>query len=276
MSVTFTKLFSSITESTIWREDDKTRILWITMLAMADRKGRVWASVPGLADRARISLPDCVAALNRFMSPDEWSRTKDNDGIRIAEIDGGWVLLNYDKYRAIRDQETIKETNRNSMRKARAKKVDKCVHSVPQCIQAEAEAEAEADNVEVKQPPHTARGAEVVEEIRLSWNKLASECDLTPCRTISTGRRTHLNKRLKEADWLDSWQQAMEHLKGIKWIRGSATNGWKANFDWFIRPDTVAKILEGAHDDRETGKPKTFDEKRDLYQAPEGYDGPFA
>jgi hypothetical protein len=49
MSVTFTKLFSSITESTVWDEPDRVRLVWITMLAMADKHGRVWASVPGLA-----------------------------------------------------------------------------------------------------------------------------------------------------------------------------------------------------------------------------------
>jgi hypothetical protein len=37
----FTKLLSSITDSTIWGESDGVRIVWVTMLAMADRRGRV-------------------------------------------------------------------------------------------------------------------------------------------------------------------------------------------------------------------------------------------
>ena len=55
MSVTFTKLFSSITASTVWVEDSDTRVVWITLLAMADKKGRVWGSVPnhGIASIAK-------------------------------------------------------------------------------------------------------------------------------------------------------------------------------------------------------------------------------
>ena len=41
----FTKLFNTIVTSTIWQEDDKTRIVWITMLAIADASGIVGASI---------------------------------------------------------------------------------------------------------------------------------------------------------------------------------------------------------------------------------------
>lgn len=95
----FAKLFSSIVTSTIWREADHVRLVWITMLAIADRHGVVEASVPGLADLARVDLTDCVAALKRLAEPDEWSRTKEHEGRRIAEIPGGWRLLNYAAYR---------------------------------------------------------------------------------------------------------------------------------------------------------------------------------
>lgn len=119
MSMTFTKLFTSITESTIWNEDDRTRLVWITMLAMADSRGRVWASVPGLANRARVPVDACEAALNRFQEPDKYSRTRENEGRRIEAIDGGWRLLNHGKYRAIRDDEAVKESKRRSAGKRR-------------------------------------------------------------------------------------------------------------------------------------------------------------
>ena len=120
MSMTFTKLFSSITESTVWCEPDRTRLVWITMLAMADRKGRVWASIPGLANRARVPLKDCQIAINTFLEPDKYSRTPDHEGKRIEEIDGGWCLLNYDKYRERIDEEAVKESKRRYINKRRA------------------------------------------------------------------------------------------------------------------------------------------------------------
>lgn len=95
----YTKLFGSIVASTIWSEDDQTRIVWITMLAMANQHGEVQASVPGLAKFAQVSLKATEAALKKLSAPDAYSRTKDFEGRRIEAIDGGWVILNHGKYR---------------------------------------------------------------------------------------------------------------------------------------------------------------------------------
>ena len=95
----YTKLFNSIVTSTIWSEDDQTRIVWITMLALADKNGEVQGSVPGLARIAGVSVDACRAAIGKFLSPDPDSRTRDDEGRRIEEIDGGWHLINHRKYR---------------------------------------------------------------------------------------------------------------------------------------------------------------------------------
>jgi hypothetical protein len=112
MSDTYTKLFSSITASTVWQEPAGTRLVWITMLAMADKAGCVWASVPGLARIANVTMEETVRALETLTAPDKWSRTPDNDGRRIEPIDGGWRLLNHAKYRAIRSAEERAEYKR--------------------------------------------------------------------------------------------------------------------------------------------------------------------
>jgi hypothetical protein len=95
----YTKLFSSILQSTIWLENSDVKVVWITLLAMADRDGRVEASVPGLAKTAGVDRSACERALSLFLAPDPDSRTKINDGRRIEEIPGGWRLLNYETYR---------------------------------------------------------------------------------------------------------------------------------------------------------------------------------
>ena len=96
----YTKLFSSILASTIWREPNHVRIVWITLLAMADRDGVAEGSVPGLADFARVSIDDCRDALRRLADPDRDSRSEEYEGRRIEPVDGGWLLLNHAKYRA--------------------------------------------------------------------------------------------------------------------------------------------------------------------------------
>jgi hypothetical protein len=151
MSETYSKLFASITDSTIWAEPNTTRIVWITMLAMSDRFGYVGASIPGLANRARVTIEECEAAINSFLSPDPYSRSQENEGRRIEVADRGWILLNYERFRDMRDEEARKEYERNRKREQRAKstqKMSRNVPRVPKCpaVSAHTEAEAYTDN----------------------------------------------------------------------------------------------------------------------------------
>lgn len=157
----YTKLFNSIVTSTIWTEDDKTRIVWITMLALADKNGEVHGSIPGLARIAGVEVDACRSAIDKFLSPDPDSRTKDDEGRRIEVIDGGWHLLNHRKYREMASREEAKEAE--AKRKARyrakiARNVPDTSRTVPDKSQnvpetlhiAEADTEAEADPLKTK------------------------------------------------------------------------------------------------------------------------------
>ncbi|MGH9537142.1 MAG: hypothetical protein ACRD3H_04420 [Terriglobales bacterium] len=115
----YTKLFNSILASTIWREDDKTRLVWITLLAMTDQNGAVEASLPGLADLARVSIDDCERALENLQKPDKYSRSKEHDGRRIETIDGGWLVLNRAKYRDKMSEDDRRERDRDRQRRHR-------------------------------------------------------------------------------------------------------------------------------------------------------------
>jgi hypothetical protein len=109
MSDGFTKLFGSLIHSTIWREKNHVRLVWITMLAMVNRHGVVEASLPGVADAARVTIEECEDAIAKLSSPDPYSRSKDHDGRRITTVDGGWRLLNYETYRKRMSQEDQRE-----------------------------------------------------------------------------------------------------------------------------------------------------------------------
>jgi hypothetical protein len=100
MSYGYTKLFgTALLQSSVWQEDLHVKVVWITMLSLADAHGIVSASVPGLARTAGVTIEQCEEALAKFLAPDKYSRTKDYEGRRIAEVDGGWLLLNHKKYR---------------------------------------------------------------------------------------------------------------------------------------------------------------------------------
>jgi hypothetical protein len=75
-----------------------------------------------LADRAKVALRECEAALVQFQKPDKWSRTKDHEGRRIREVDGGWLLLNHDKYRRMMSAEDRREYQRKYHQEYRKRK----------------------------------------------------------------------------------------------------------------------------------------------------------
>lgn len=99
MDKNYTKLFHRILSSSIWDEDDKTRLVWITLLASTDENGIVTATVSKLARDARVEVESVLVALEKFLAPDPESLTKTNDGRRIEVVDGGWRLLNHGTFR---------------------------------------------------------------------------------------------------------------------------------------------------------------------------------
>ncbi len=218
MSLTFTKLFSSITESTVWCEPNHVRIMWITMLAMADRRGRVWGSVPGLANRARVSVEEARDAITRFLSPDPDSRTPDHEGRRVEPIDGGWRLLNHEKYRAIRDEESIKESKRNYINAKRAEeRKAKGVENVERGRDnAEADTESEADTEAEAYSEPESKAVQTQQQLQpRSAVRVKKPRDTTASKTAAT--------------W-HAYSQAYFNRYGVEPVRNAKVNGMLAKF----------------------------------------------
>lgn len=112
MSNTYVKLFGRILDSSIWLEDTATRIVWITLLAMANEDGIVSAPVPVLANRARVTFEECEAALSKFQAPDKWSHSQEYEGRRIEARGNDWLILNHGKYRDEMSAEARREYKR--------------------------------------------------------------------------------------------------------------------------------------------------------------------
>lgn len=79
------------------------------MLAIADADGIVSASIPGLAKVANVSVVDTEKAISNLKAPDQYSRTTEFEGRRIEDVDGGWMVLNYVKYRRMLSEEERRE-----------------------------------------------------------------------------------------------------------------------------------------------------------------------
>ena len=170
----YTKLFNEIITSTVWGEPGHVRLVWITMLAIKDIRQEVQASVPGLAHFARVSVEQCREAIKVLESPDPESRTKDFEGRRIKPIEGGWLVLNGDKYRDKMSKEDLRRYNAGKQREYYWEKKIKhqpVLKNTDSCrpnkffttsTQAEAEAEAEAYKYKYNMQPSEAQAPQPV------------------------------------------------------------------------------------------------------------------
>lgn len=120
----YTKLFSDIVASSIWDEDNNTRILWVTMLALKTRDHFVRGTVKYLALAARLTVEECQVALDRLSSPDKQSRSQEFEGRRIQEVHGGWQIVNGEKYAKLLTYEERKEYNRQKQAEYRKRLKD--------------------------------------------------------------------------------------------------------------------------------------------------------
>jgi hypothetical protein len=108
----YVKIFGSILDSSVWDESAETRLVWITMLLMADEHGFVRGTPASLARRAVVGREQAEDALRVLEAPDPRSHTTDHEGRRIEAADGGWVVLNYAKYREYRTRKQVKDAEK--------------------------------------------------------------------------------------------------------------------------------------------------------------------
>ena len=176
--MSFVKLHGSILHSSIWAEAHATRIVWITMLAMADENGIVAASVGGLKRAAVVSTEECKFALDVLLSPDPDSRDG-TSGERIEKVPGGWLVLNHQQYRDRRTKAQVATAERVARHRARQKgalPVTKSNgvtdHLRISPSEAEAEAEVEAEQKKKTRPRRSAPATkpdDVPEEVWDDW-----------------------------------------------------------------------------------------------------------
>ncbi len=165
----FVKLDCGMLDSTIWF-DRESREVFITALLMAEPRefdrqqpqfevtsteptgwlvptgwfGYVPASSEGIIHRCGIDKDIGMIALTKLGAPDPYSRTPDYEGRRLVRVAGGFVVLNFMRYRD-RDYTGAERQKRWRDRKRASTVTPLHNNDVTSVTQAEAEAEAEAD-----------------------------------------------------------------------------------------------------------------------------------
>ncbi len=115
----YVKLFGSILDSSVWGEPLPSKVVWITLLCMADKDGFVRASLGGLARRAGVTRDDAAQAIEAFSQPDPDSMSSDHEGRRVRVVEGGFEVLNYSKYRELQTERQRRDAERQRRKRAK-------------------------------------------------------------------------------------------------------------------------------------------------------------
>jgi len=119
----YAKLMERITESSLMEEEVMVRYVFMMMMAIADPHGYVIGTDVAIARRLNIAVKDLTRAIERLMEPDPDSNSEEKEGRRVvaSDVERGYLLVNYCKYRDMKDETGRREYMKNYMRQRRAK-----------------------------------------------------------------------------------------------------------------------------------------------------------
>ncbi|HWO88832.1 MAG TPA: hypothetical protein VNL98_06755 [Gemmatimonadales bacterium] len=198
----FVKLDAGLLHSTIWLDRD-ARDLFVTALLLAvpheltaptpqlevdSLQGTGWTVPPGwygfvagagsgIVHMAGLDQPAGIAALKRLGAPDPQSRTPTHEGRRMVRIDGGYLILNYMKYR------DFDYTAAERMRRFRERKKAEHIEEDEATVTANATAP-------LRNAPQPLRIADSREQIAESREKTTTTPPISPPSTALTRRDT--------------------------------------------------------------------------------------
>lgn len=285
----FVKLDCGILNSTLWVEREP-RDIFITALLMATPReivepmpqyrvnaieetgfvvppgwyGFVEAAGPGIVRRAMADMDLGMQALARLGEPDLESRSSEWGGRRLVRVDGGYVVLNYMRYRDKDNTAAIRQA-RYRQRQKEAQQTE-AASRVPSsalrrnCDADVTKAEAEAEVLETtslvdkpaasRHPPcPTAEILDLyhkhlpmlprVEVLNATRKKAAS----ARWREVVTDPEMNGDPRAGALDWFD-WY--FGHCAKSRFLTGRSKD-WRADFDFLMAPTKFARVVEGVY-----------------------------
>lgn len=93
----------------------------------------------------------------------------------------------------------------------------------------------------VQTPPLSPAIKEVIE----AWNNLTG---LSKCIKFSEDRTRKLKSRLRDPFFAANWRAALNKVQASPFCHGEGGRGWKADIDWFLKPDSCLRVMEGKYD----------------------------
>lgn len=120
--VAYSKIFASITTGSVWATGSKdARIMYVTMMALANHTGIVWGTIPGLANVARMTIPEAQEAIRELLTPDPYANEWEPDKSVLREIQGGWLIVSHITFDTAMKNAFVEDKRRQQIKSAVAR-----------------------------------------------------------------------------------------------------------------------------------------------------------
>lgn len=258
----YNKLFTGILDSTIWLEDNATRIVWITFLAAMDDDGFVrFGSIKNVANRAHVTVDEAENAIKCLSSPDSQAPEQESQGRRIERVDGGFYVLNFAKYRDLfkREDERVRnrarKQNQRAREKAKSGDVTPC-HDLSQKVPKSTSSDTDTDTKNREYVPEK-KPLLSPPETEGESKEFTGEAGTTIDRPSLTDVLGYCSIHLQAPrDWVEKWWLEVDAAGWLDYRSRPVTN-WKSYFTGQVRHW------------EQTGKPQ-LEIKKDAGTEPKG------
>lgn len=202
------------------------------------------------------------AAINTLEAPDPESRSPEMEGRRIIPVDEhrawGWQIVNYSKYRAIRNDDDRREQNRLAQQKWREKQK---ISDVSRVSQGKPMQRQEAYTEEEKNKK------EYVQQIFEFWQVTLNH----PHSKLTNDRKARIKARIKEGYTVEQIKTAINGCKSSPYHMGENDHG-KVYDDIELICRNGSKLEQfvgyGSTNAKQNGQPrqggKGYDPKKDI------------
>lgn len=96
------------------------------------------------------------------------------------------------------------------------------------------------------------------------WNSMAAQAGLAQVQDFASDRRSALKRALAMIGGPEGWTIFLAKVRADPFRLGRNDRGWKATFDWVLKPKNVRTIMEENYDDRKTNGLRDSPRDRDF------------
>ena len=235
----YCKLFASLYQGTLRGRSDEI-LVFTNLLAHTSAGGMVDIHFRAVSEETGLSLDRVKQAILALESPDEESRSPEEQGARLVRLDEhrawGWRVVNHGKYRAIKNEDDRAEQNRLAQARFRERKKAEANGETS----SEVNSVSESNTSKPKQRHKAEAEADTEEKNTPAGDSLSLDSSPPVSKPRTSGKPSDMAElvaySLSEGGNQSEAQDFFDKMEAKGWIVGkSKIKDWKAQFRTYHR-----------------------------------------